>query len=33
VIGVEGLRGTILNDHQLAEFAPVMAALLGIRIE
>ncbi len=33
VIGIEGMRGTILNDVQLAEFAPVMAALLGIRIE
>lgn len=33
VIGIEGMRGTILNETQLAEFAPVMAALLGIRIE
>jgi uncharacterized protein YjbI with pentapeptide repeats len=33
VVGIEGMRGTILNDVQLAEFAPVMAALLGIRIE
>jgi uncharacterized protein YjbI with pentapeptide repeats len=33
VLGIEGMRGTILNDLQLAEFAPVMAGLLGIRIE
>jgi uncharacterized protein YjbI with pentapeptide repeats len=33
VIGIEGMRGTILNEIQLAEFAPVMANLLGIRIE
>jgi uncharacterized protein YjbI with pentapeptide repeats len=33
VIGIEGMRGTILNEVQLAEFAPVMAGLLGIRIE
>jgi uncharacterized protein YjbI with pentapeptide repeats len=33
VLGIQGMRGTILNDQQLAEFAPVMAGLLGIRIE
>jgi uncharacterized protein YjbI with pentapeptide repeats len=33
VVGVEGMRGTILNEVQLAEFAPVLAGLLGIRIE
>jgi uncharacterized protein YjbI with pentapeptide repeats len=33
VNGIEGMRGTILNEIQLAEFAPVMANLLGIRIE
>jgi uncharacterized protein YjbI with pentapeptide repeats len=33
VIGIEGMRGTILSEHQLAEFAPVMADLLGIRID
>jgi uncharacterized protein YjbI with pentapeptide repeats len=33
VVGIEGMRGTILNEIQLAEFAPVLAGLLGIRIE
>jgi uncharacterized protein YjbI with pentapeptide repeats len=33
VVGVEGMRGTILNEFQLAEFAPVLAGLLGIRVE
>ena len=33
VLGIEGMRGTILNEVQLAEFAPVLAQLLGIRIE
>jgi uncharacterized protein YjbI with pentapeptide repeats len=33
VIGIQGMRGAILSDEQLAEFAPVMAGLLGIRIE
>ena len=33
VIGIEGMRGTILNEVQLAELAPVLAGLLGIRIE
>jgi uncharacterized protein YjbI with pentapeptide repeats len=33
VVGIEGMRGTILNAHQLAEFAPVLAGLLGIRVE
>jgi uncharacterized protein YjbI with pentapeptide repeats len=31
--GIEGMRGTILNEIQLAELSPVLAALLGIRIE
>lgn len=33
VIGIEGMRGTILNEQQLAEFAPMMADLLGIRVD
>jgi uncharacterized protein YjbI with pentapeptide repeats len=33
VVGIEGMRGTILNELQLAEFAPVLADLIGIRIE
>jgi uncharacterized protein YjbI with pentapeptide repeats len=33
VVGIQGMRGTILNDTQLADFAPVMASLLGIRVE
>jgi uncharacterized protein YjbI with pentapeptide repeats len=33
VIGIEGMRGTILSELQLAEFAPVLAQLAGIRIE
>jgi uncharacterized protein YjbI with pentapeptide repeats len=33
LVGVEGMRGTILSEGQLAEFAPVLASLLGIRIE
>jgi uncharacterized protein YjbI with pentapeptide repeats len=33
VLGIQGMRGTILNEPQLAEFAPVMADLLGIRVE
>ena len=33
VTGIEGMRGTILNEVQLAEFAPVLAGLLGIRVE
>jgi uncharacterized protein YjbI with pentapeptide repeats len=33
VMGIEGMRGTILNEIQLAEFAPVLASLLGIRVE
>jgi len=33
VLGIQGMRGTILNDQQLADFAPIMAGLLGIRIE
>jgi uncharacterized protein YjbI with pentapeptide repeats len=33
VLGIEGMRGTILSDVQLAEFAPVLASLLGIRVE
>jgi uncharacterized protein YjbI with pentapeptide repeats len=32
VIGIEGMRGTILNEQQLLDFAPVLAALLGIQI-
>jgi uncharacterized protein YjbI with pentapeptide repeats len=32
-LGIQGMRGTILSEEQLAEFAPVMAGLLGIRIE
>jgi uncharacterized protein YjbI with pentapeptide repeats len=30
--GIEGLRGTILNEAQLAEFAPVLADHIGIRV-
>jgi hypothetical protein len=33
VIGIQGMRGAILSELQLAEFAPVMAEMLGIRIE
>ena len=33
VLGIEGMRGTILNEIQLLEFAPILAGLLGIRIE
>jgi uncharacterized protein YjbI with pentapeptide repeats len=33
VLGIQGMRGAILDEVQLAEFAPVMAGLLGIRIE
>jgi uncharacterized protein YjbI with pentapeptide repeats len=33
VLGIQGMRGTILSELQLAEFAPVMADLLGIRVE
>ena len=33
VLGIQGMRGTILNETQLADFAPVMADLLGIRVE
>jgi uncharacterized protein YjbI with pentapeptide repeats len=33
VVGIQGMRGTILSEQQLAEFAPVMAGQLGIRIE
>jgi uncharacterized protein YjbI with pentapeptide repeats len=32
-LGIQGMRGTILSEEQLADFAPVMAGLLGIRIE
>jgi len=32
-VGIQGMRGTILSEAQLAEFAPVMAGLLGIRVE
>ena len=33
VLGIQGMRGTILNEIQLAEFAPIMADMLGIRVE
>jgi uncharacterized protein YjbI with pentapeptide repeats len=33
VVGIQGMRGAILSEQQLAEFAPVMAGLLGIRVE
>jgi uncharacterized protein YjbI with pentapeptide repeats len=33
VVGIDGMRGTILNEIQLAEFAPILAQLVGIRIE
>jgi uncharacterized protein YjbI with pentapeptide repeats len=33
VLGVQGMRGAILNEIQLAEFAPIMADMLGIRVE
>jgi uncharacterized protein YjbI with pentapeptide repeats len=32
VVGIEGMRGTILSEPQLTDFAPVMAGLLGIQI-
>lgn len=31
--GFDGLRGTIIDDAQLALFAPLLAAHLGIRVE
>jgi uncharacterized protein YjbI with pentapeptide repeats len=33
VLGIQGMRGAILNEIQLAEFAPIMADMLGIRVE
>ena len=33
VLGIQGMRGAILNGIQLAEFAPIMADMLGIRVE
>lgn len=33
VLGVQGMRDTILSQEQLADFAPIMAGQLGIRIE
>ena len=33
VLGIQGMRGAILSDEQLTDFAPIMAAQLGIRIE
>ena len=33
VVGIQGMRGTILSEQQLTDFAPVMAGLLGIRID
>jgi hypothetical protein len=33
VIGIQGMRGAILSEQQLTDFAPVMAGLLGIRVE
>jgi uncharacterized protein YjbI with pentapeptide repeats len=33
VLGIQGMRGAILSEHQLAEFAPIMAGQLGIRVE
>lgn len=33
VLGIQGMRGAILSEEQLADFAPIMAGELGIRIE
>ncbi len=33
VLGIQGMRGAILSEQQLADFAPIMAAQLGIRVE
>ena len=33
VLGIQGMRGAILSEQQLTDFAPIMAAQLGIRIE
>jgi uncharacterized protein YjbI with pentapeptide repeats len=33
VVGIQGMRGTILGEDQLTEFAPILAELLGIRVE
>jgi uncharacterized protein YjbI with pentapeptide repeats len=33
VLGIQGMRGTILSEEQLADFAPIMAGQLGIRVE
>ena len=33
VLGIQGMRGTILGQEQLADFAPIMASQLGIRVE
>jgi uncharacterized protein YjbI with pentapeptide repeats len=33
VRGLESLRGAIIGEHQLAEFGPLFAAALGVRIE
>ena len=33
VLGIQGMRGAILSEEQLADFAPIMAGQLGIRIE
>jgi Pentapeptide repeats (8 copies) len=33
VNGIDGMRGTILNETQLVDLAPVLAGLLGIEID
>ena len=33
VLGIQGMRGAILSEQQLTDFAPIMAAQLGIRVE
>ncbi|RWZ64444.1 pentapeptide repeat-containing protein [Labedella populi] len=33
VRGLDSLRGAIIGEHQLAEFGPLFAAALGVRIE
>jgi hypothetical protein len=32
ITGVESLRGAIISEEQVAEFAPLLAATLGVRI-
>jgi hypothetical protein len=33
ITGVESLKGAIVSEDQLAEFAPLFAAALGVRVE